>query len=252
MAKRILTLCCLLVAGALFGQDRPNARIEILIDDENQLALVPEGTIIPPGLTVYGVRRAPEIGGDDSGVAERPRAAGRGQRRAERLVRTPLVFAYAPDQVFASHRERSREALAGRMRVRTDTAYCFNPIVVYRSDSGCTGTQYTTQCIDPYPTFGNPYNLLFINEIVPTGYPGGGLLNYSYADVSGASGYYSCSDTQTGMTPSSCQDDDNRTPSSSNQASVYSTGGIECFDSGAQPLFLYFETSFGLFSTHTP
>ena len=251
MAKQVLTLCCLLFAAALFGQDKPNARIEILIDDENQLALVPEGTVIPHGLTVYGVREAPEIAGDDSDMVERPRAAARGHRRLERMVRTPLVFAYAPDRVFASHREKSRAAFEGKMRPRTHTG-CWDPIVVYRSDSGCTGTQYTTQCIDPYPYYGGNYTLSFYDDVVPTGYPGGGLMNYTYADLSGAGGYYAASDTQTGFTTSSCWDDDYRSPSSTPQATVYSTGGIECFDSGAQPIFLYFELQISLYSTHAP
>lgn len=70
------------------GPGREAPVIRVVIDHESHLALVPEGTVIPQGLRIYSSQvEDPDADTDETA----PAAVGR-----------PLVFAYAPEERFAT------------------------------------------------------------------------------------------------------------------------------------------------------
>ena len=158
--------------------------VEIVIDFKNNLALVPEGTILPPGLKVfvrygkYSLNDPEDVRAfDEQRRLRSQRIAGR--RPAERV---PLVFAYAPESVFVPYRKTSEPT-----RLKS-TNYCPPIVRTYGPIPGCndcTATFYSNSCDDyvyPYRYYCQTYSA----EITPAN------TGYSWVEVWSTDGYFSC------------------------------------------------------------
>jgi hypothetical protein len=218
MRKHIVpTLLSFFMSGVALAQiclpAQPRQPLEVVLDFANGLALVPEGTIIPPGVKIYA--RAGKVTRPEAGdvLYGRRRLTNDGRKIAvdgtvlHRENSQRFVFAYAPESVFLSHRKRS-EAMVNRVRAQAEYCTQFDTVYSDHPDPQCVGcsiTLVTVACIDP---IGDPipqHTLTFTTTVSPA--------VVSAVQVSSLDNYFSCSNSQIYATESvSCSDGDTRYP----------------------------------------
>ncbi len=219
MRPRLLSVVLLLLPIAAFAAepcttDLPKG-IEVVLDFQNHVALIPEGTCVPSGLRISGA--ATRVG-DVAGMQFFRRDAE--QARLENSTRRPFTFAYAPDAAFARLRGGSRP-------VHVASESCFTNTFYGQMDPNCQNcslTLYETWCTNPGPppTY-QQFQLTVSDELDFSGGP-----DDASVSLGSTAGYISCS--ASGSYPSSaltCSSSDFRQWTGSDTDHLHSIGFAE-------------------------
>lgn len=148
MSSRLAALS-LLVASFALPLFAKNDVLLVIVDRQHQRAYIPEGSVVPPGMTIR-VSALPPVRADEMEAATRHAGARGRVDFLDRLLRrpsgTPLVFEYAPAERFTQVRQRyeaqrRQRAEHGRTLIANDTLTCY-PTYLTDSPSGYYGTYY--------------------------------------------------------------------------------------------------------------